>query len=67
MRLSILNNGYSFEVKILFKIIRIFSGYPFPDAAKIIFYRPYFYGRKMKLFTHKAMRGSSLWAVADRE
>lgn len=67
MRLNILNNGYGFGTKILFKIIRIFSGRPLPDAAKIIFYRSDFYGNQMKKFTHEAMRGVSSWTVAERE
>ena len=67
MRLSVLNNGYDLGTKILFKIIRIFSGYPLPDAAKIIFYRPDFYGNQMKQFTHAAMRGDSSWTIAERE
>jgi uncharacterized peroxidase-related enzyme len=67
MRLKILNNGFGLGTKILFKIIRIFSGYPVPDAAKIIFYRPDFYGSQMKKFTHQVMRGTSSWTVAERE
>jgi len=67
MRLNVLNNGYTIGTKILFKIIKIFSGYPVPDAAKIVFYRPGFYGNQMKKFTHETMRGPSLWSVAERE
>ncbi len=67
MRLNILNSGYGLGTKILFKIIRIFSGRQVPDAAKIIFYRPDFYGSRMKSFTHEAMRGPSAWSVAERE
>ena len=43
------------------------SGHPVPDAAKITFYRPDFYGTHMKKFTQEAMRGSSPWSVGDRE
>jgi uncharacterized peroxidase-related enzyme len=67
MRLNILNSGYNFGTKMLFAIIRVFSGYPLPDAARIIFYRPGFYGSPMKEFTHAAMRGPSEWSVGDRE
>ncbi len=67
MRLNILNNGYKFGTKILFKVIQIASGHPLPDAAKIIFYRSDFYGNQMKRFTHETMRGSSEWTVAERE
>ena len=44
-----------------------FSGHPVPDAAKLVFYRPDFYGARMKEFTHEAMRGPSAWSVGDRE
>jgi uncharacterized peroxidase-related enzyme len=52
---------------LLFALIRMFSGHPVPDAAKLVFYRPDFYGAQAKKFTHEAMRGPSAWTVADRE
>jgi len=67
MRLEILNRGYSSGTKMLFAVIRVFSGHPVPDAAKLVFYRPGFYGARAKEFTHEAMRGPSAWPVADRE
>jgi AhpD family alkylhydroperoxidase len=67
MRLDILNRGYSPGTKMLFAVIRVFSGHPVPDAAKLVFYRPGFYGTRAKEFTHEAMRGPSAWPVADRE
>src|ERR1700735_160907 len=67
MRLNILNNGYPFGTKMLFAVIRAVSRHPVPDAAKLVFYRPDFYGSRMKEFTHAAMRGPSEWSVADRE
>ena len=67
MRLDILNRGYSPGTKLLFALVRVFSGYPPPDAAKLVFYRPGFYGTQAKRFTHEAMRGPSAWSVADRE
>ncbi|WP_245673597.1 carboxymuconolactone decarboxylase family protein [Nocardia lijiangensis] len=67
MRLDILNHGYSPGTKVLFTLIRVFSRQPVPDAAKLVFYRPDFYGARAKTFTHEAMRGPSAWSVADRE
>ncbi|HTX84222.1 MAG TPA: carboxymuconolactone decarboxylase family protein [Streptosporangiaceae bacterium] len=67
MRLEILNRGYRPRTKLLFALIRTFSGQPVPDAAKVVFYRPDFYGAQAKKFTHEAMRGPSAWSVADRE
>jgi len=67
MRLAILDHGYRPQTKLLFALIRRFSGHRVPDAAKIVFYRPGFYGTRAKAFTHAAMRGPSAWSVADRE
>jgi uncharacterized peroxidase-related enzyme len=67
MRLDILNRGYRPGTKVLFAVIRVFSGHPLPDAAKLVFYRPAFYGAAARKFTHEAMRGPSVWSVADRE
>jgi uncharacterized peroxidase-related enzyme len=67
MRLEILNSGYRPGTKLLFAVIRLFSGQPVPDAARLVFYRPDFYGNPAKKFTHEAMRGPSAWSVGDRE
>jgi uncharacterized peroxidase-related enzyme len=67
MRLDILNRGYRPGTKLLFALIRLFSGHPVPDAAKLVFYRPDFYGTRAKELTHEAMRGPSAWSVGDRE
>jgi uncharacterized peroxidase-related enzyme len=67
VRLDILNRDYRPGTKLLFAFIRLFSGYPVPDAARLVFYRPGFYGTQAKKFTHEAMRGPSPWSVADRE
>jgi uncharacterized peroxidase-related enzyme len=67
MRLDVLNHGYRPGTKLLFAVIRLFSGQPVPDAAKLVFYRPDFYGSRAKEFTQQAMRGPSAWSVADRE
>lgn len=67
MRLRVLDSGYGAGTRVLFRLIRLFSGHPVPDAAKITFYRSDFYGAHMKEFTHEAMRGRSGWSVGDRE
>src|SRR6516225_2941418 len=67
MRLKILNNGYDFRTKVLFACIQLVSRRPVPDAAKLVFYRPDFYGAPMGALTHLAMRGPSAWSVGDRE
>jgi uncharacterized peroxidase-related enzyme len=67
MRLDILNSGYKPGTKLLFAAIRLVSRHPVPDAAKLVYYRPDFYGARAKEFTHEAMRGPSAWSVGDRE
>src|SRR5205823_5629084 len=67
MRLKILDSGYTFGTKVLFALIQLASRRPVPDAAKLVFYRPDFYGDPMKKITQEAMRGPSQWSVGDRE
>ena len=67
MRLSILDQGHGFGTKILFALIRAFSGHPVLDVIKLVKYRPDFYGSRMGAVTQEAMRGPSAWSVGDRE
>jgi AhpD family alkylhydroperoxidase len=67
MRPRVLDHGYGVGPKLLFRVIRLMSGHPAPDAAKLTFYRPDFYGSLAKAFTQEAMRGDSPWSVGDRE
>lgn len=67
MRPRVLDHGYGIGPKLLFRLIRLMSGHPAPDAAKVTFYRPDFYGAHAKRLTHEAMRGRSTWSVGDRE
>jgi AhpD family alkylhydroperoxidase len=67
VRPSVLDHGYGVGSRLLFRLIRLVSGHPVPDAARITFYRPDFYGSHAKSFTHEAMRGGSPWSVGDRE
>jgi AhpD family alkylhydroperoxidase len=67
VRPRVLEHGYGAGPRLLFRLIRVVSGHPVPDAAKITFYRRDFYGTHMNRFTHEAMRGSSTWSVGDRE
>ena len=67
MRLEVLNRGYAPGTKMVFAMVRLFSGRPMPDASKLMFYRSDFYGARAKEFTHEAMRGPSEWSVGDRE
>jgi uncharacterized peroxidase-related enzyme len=67
VRPPVLEHGYGVGPKLLFRLIRLVSGHSLPDAAKITFYRPDFYGTHAKKVIHEAMRGGSKWSVGDRE
>jgi AhpD family alkylhydroperoxidase len=67
VRPRLLDHGYGLGPKLLFKLIRLVSGHPVPDAAKITFFRSDFYGTYAKKLTHEAMRGASTWSIGDRE
>jgi AhpD family alkylhydroperoxidase len=67
VRPAVLDHGYGVGHKLLFRLIRLLSGHPVPDAAKITFYRSDFYGTHAKQVTQEAMRGRSAWSVGDRE
>jgi AhpD family alkylhydroperoxidase len=67
VRPRVLQDGYGIRPRLLFRLIRLMTGHPAPDAAKLTFYRPDFYATHMKQLTHEAMRGPSEWSVADRE
>ena len=67
MRLAILDRGHSLGTKVLFAIIRTILRQPIPEVAKLVMYRPDFFGTHMKAVTHEAMRGPSAWSVGDRE
>jgi AhpD family alkylhydroperoxidase len=67
MRPAVLDRGYRPTTKMLFAMVRLFSGRHLPDAAKLTFYRPDFYGKPAKVITQQAMRGPSAWSVGDRE
>jgi uncharacterized peroxidase-related enzyme len=67
VRPRVLEHGYGIGPKLLFRLIRLVSGRPLPDAARLTFYRPDFYGTHAKQFTHEAMRGRTKWSVGDRE
>lgn len=67
MRPAVLERGYGLGPRLLFGVIRLMSGRPLPDAARLTFYRPDFYGSHSKQLTQEAMRGASPWSVGDRE
>jgi len=67
MRLSNVERGDSFGNKLLFGVIRLFSGFPAPDVVRTMKYHSTFFGDPHSRHTHAVMRGPSEWTVGDRE
>ncbi|HEY4195499.1 MAG TPA: hypothetical protein VGM63_08180 [Mucilaginibacter sp.] len=67
MRLHQVEKGDSFFQALLIRFISIVSGMRLPDAARIVMYHQYFYGKPMTTWTQAAMRGESNWSVGERE
>ena len=65
MRLGILDNGHSLQMKAVLSMIRLMTRQPVVDAVKLALYRRDFYGAGP--LTQEAMRGPSAWSVGDRE
>jgi hypothetical protein len=67
MRLSRLDHGHGLGHKILFKIVRLVTGFAPPDVVKTLLYRKDFFGGRQSELTELVMRGPSQWEVSDRE
>ena len=67
MRLEILDRGHKLRHKALFVMIRVLSKHAAPDVIKLLKYRADFFGDPINEVFQEAMRGTSEWAVGDRE
>jgi hypothetical protein len=67
MRLAVLDRGHKLRHKLLLRIIGLASGHPAPDVLKLLMYRPEYFGKPMSEVFHETMRGSSEWAIGERE
>src|SRR5215471_8751888 len=63
MRLEVLNRGYGPGTKLLFAAIRLFSRHPVPDAAKLVFYRPDFYGSRALMAAYVSQANESAFCI----
>jgi hypothetical protein len=67
MRLGNVERGDGLKHKVLFKIIRVASGFRAPDVVRTLLYRKAFFGGPHAQHTQAVMRGPSEWSVGERE
>jgi hypothetical protein len=67
MRLTRVERGDSLASRLLYRVIRLASGFRAPDVVRTLRYRADFFGEPHARHTHEAMRGASAWSVGERE
>ena len=67
MRLARVERGDGFAVRLLFRVIRLVSGFRAPDVVRTLKYRKVFFGGPHGRHTHAVMRGPSEWTIGERE
>jgi hypothetical protein len=68
MRLEkVATHGHTLKQKLIFGMIRVFSGFRAVDVVRTLAYRKDFFGHPHSDWTQAAMRGPGFWPVADRE
>jgi hypothetical protein len=67
MRLSNVERGDRWSVRLFYRFIRAVSGFRAPDVMRTLrYHRPQF-GAPHSAHTHAVMRGPSEWTVGERE
>jgi hypothetical protein len=67
MRLRNVERGDSLRTRVLFAIIRLFSGFRAPDVVRTMRYRSHLFGAPHTAHTQDVMRGPSDWSIGERE
>jgi hypothetical protein len=67
MRLEKVTHGHTLPQRLMFGMIRLFSGFRAPDVVRTLAYRTAFFGVPHKAWTQAAMRAPGFWSVTDRE
>lgn len=67
MRLKNVERGDTLGSQVLFRFIRVVSGYRAPDVIRTLRYRKAFFGTLQGAHTQAVMRGPSHWSIGERE
>jgi uncharacterized peroxidase-related enzyme len=67
LRLNILERGQRLRARLAIRLIGLSSRTKPDDIARIILYRPAFFGRPYLRLMREVMRGESQWTVGERE
>ena len=67
MRLRNVERGDRLSVRLLYALIRMFSGFRAPDVLRTLRYRQHLFGRPHSVHTQVVMRGPSEWSIGERE
>ena len=67
MRLSNVERGDRWSIRLMYGLIRALSGFRAPDVVRTLQYHVHLFGRPHSAHTHAVMRGESAWSVGDRE
>ena len=67
MRLPTVERGVGFKQKLIFTMIRLFSGMRAPDVVRTLQHRPEYFGDVFSQACQNTLRGPSEWQVGERE
>ena len=67
MRLSNVERGDRFATTLLYRVIRLLSGFRAPDVVRTLKYHPHLFGAPHAAHTQAVMRGPSPWSIGERE
>ena len=67
MRLRSVERGDSLSSRLLYAVVRLFSGFRAPDVVRTVRYRSHLFGKPLTAHTQAVMRGPSEWSIGERE
>jgi hypothetical protein len=67
MRFPRVERGQHLGKRLLFGVIRLFSGHRAPDVVRTLHYRRDFFGQQWSVLGQEVLRGPSVWTIGERE